>query len=506
MGNWRATLAGVVPMRRIDLICISLFVSTCALPAHSSDKHWFEIRSAHFRVVTDLGTKRGVEVARRCEQMRSAFALLMNRAKTHDPAPLLIFALDGQKEVDEFAGDANRGKHAGLFLPGTDESFILLDASGDPWHAVYHEYAHELLNANTSTAVQPWFDEGFAEYFSTLEPGSMGTRLGMVPVAELQFLRQNGKLMRLADLTAVRQDSQAYRQNGPAQAMFYAESWLLVHYLFDHQLISRAEPFFSLMANGKSLADASAVEFGMSPERLESDLLDYAKGERFRYFSLPATDTSVEATVAELTPATAQALAADVRWHTKSQHSNEDATAYATKLRTILQREPNNPAVLRQLGMALSEMGSRQEALDVLTRAVNAGGSDVLNHYALALALLRGAGKSSSTLPVGSLDRELAICVQLDPDFADVYRLQALALAQQGLLEQATAVMRKAFVLAPRSETYELELADLEMEKHDWAPAVALLQELKSSHNPDVAKQAEYFLSQQVQQAAVSKE
>jgi Flp pilus assembly protein TadD len=104
------------------------------------------------------------------------------------------------------------------------------------------------------------------------------------------------------------------------------------------------------------------------------------------------------------------------------------------------------------------------------------------------------------------LDRELAACVQLDPDFADVYRMQALALSRSGLFDQATAVIRKASVLAPRSEIYELALADLEIKKHDWAAAVALLQELKSSHNPDVAKQAEYFLSQEVQEAAISKE
>lgn len=493
-------------MCRSNVLCISLLVSTCALPAHSTDKRWFEIRSAHFRVVTDLNAKRGIEVARRCEQMRAAFALLMNRAKTHDPAPLMIFALDGPKEVDEFAGDTNRGKHAGLFLPGTDESFILLDASGDPWHAVYHEYAHELLNANTSTAVQTWFDEGFAEYFSTLETSSKGTRLGMVPVPELQFLRQNGKLMRLSDLTAVRQDSRAYIQNGPAQAMFYAESWLLVHYLFDHQLISRAEPFFSRMASGTALSDATQAEFGMPPPRLESDLLEYAKGERFRYFSLPATAAPAQATVAELTPGTAQALAADVRWHTKSLHSNDDSAAYSAELRVLLQQEPDNPAVLRELGMALVQLGKKEEAVDFLTRAANAQRSQVLNHYGLALALLRDGNQSSGAMLNGVLDRELATCVQLDPDFADVYRIQALALSQQGLLDQATAVMRKAFVLAPRSEIYELALADLEMKKHDWAPAVALLQELKSSQNPDVAKQAEYFLSQEVQQATDSKE
>lgn len=489
-------------MRRFNLPCISLLVFACALPARSSEKHWLEIRSAHFRVMTDLSAKRGHEVVHRCEQMRAAFGLLMNRASTHDPAPLLIVALDGQNEVDEFAGDEKRGKHAGMFMPGTDESFILIDASGDPWHAVYHEYAHELLNANTSAAVQTWFDEGFAEYFSTLESSSKGTRLGTVPLAELQFLRQNGKLMRLADLVSVRQDSPAYKQNGPAQAMFYAESWLLVHYLFDHQLISHAEPFFSLMATGKSLAESTEVEFGMSPTRLEAELLEYAKGDRFRYFSLPPTQSPADTAVAELTRATARALQADVRWHGEAQHSKDDVAQYADTLRKLLNDEPNNATVLRQLGLAAIQLDNRNGAVDLLTRAVNADPAEPLNHYGLALALT----PSPNLRAVRSLDGELAACVQLSPDFADVYRLQALALSRQGLLDQATTVMRKAFLLAPRSEVYGLELANLELKKHDYSPAIALLQELKSSHNPDVARQAEYFLSQEVEETANSKE
>ena len=491
-------------MRRLHALL--LLVSACALPAHSSDKHWFEIRSAHFRLVTDLNPKRGVELARRCEYMRSAFALLMNRASTHDPAPLLIFALNGEKELDELAGPNGADKHAGLFLPGTDESFILIDAAISPWHSLFHEYAHELLNANTSTAVQTWFDEGFAEYFSTLESTPKGTRLGEVPVPELQFLRQNGKLMRFADLTAVRQDSPIYNQNGPVQAMFYAESWLLVHYLFDHQLISQVERFFSVMASGRSLEEATQIEFGMSPTRLEADLLEYAKGERFHYFSLPAVETPDRISVGELSPATAQALEADVRWHSKAQHSKQDSSAYVEQLRALLRQDPANVMGQRQLGMALLELGKNEEAVDVLGRAANALPEEILNHYALALGLL-GSGKEPTTREPGlSVGRELNACIQLDPNFADVYRLQALALSQQGLLDQAISVMRKALVLAPRSEAYELELADLQLKKRDYASAVALLQELKSSHNPDVAKQAEYFLTQEVQQTANSKE
>ncbi len=108
---------------------------------------------------------------------------------------------------------------------------------------------------------------------------------------------------------------------------------------------------------------------------------------------------------------------------------------------------------------------------------------------------------SSPSLPhESSLERELAACIELDPDFADVYRLQAAELSRRELLEQAVTAARKAVSLSPRSENYELALADIELRKRDYAPALALLQTLKNSNNPDISKQAEYFLSSKAAQ------
>ena len=77
--------------------------------AHSfAEKGWIEVRTAHFSVVSDVGEKRGSEIARRCEQLRAAFSILMKRATTNDPAPLLIVAVNGEKEVAELAGEKNR--------------------------------------------------------------------------------------------------------------------------------------------------------------------------------------------------------------------------------------------------------------------------------------------------------------------------------------------------------------------------------------------------------------
>jgi uncharacterized protein DUF1570 len=324
-------------------------ILVCAVvPGGAKEKTWVQVRSSHFTVVTDLGEERGIEAARHCEQMRAAFHLLMNKAKTDDAMPLLIFALDGEKEVDRLLGRP-KAKHTGLFLPGRGKNFILVDASADPRHAVYHEYIHELLKANSSSAVPTWFEEGFAEYFSTAQVDVKGTKLGLVPIGELQFLRQNGKLMRLSDLFAVRQDSQLYNQNGPTQAMFYAESWLLVHYIFDHNLISHAEPLFSRVASGQPLSIAIPAEFGVSMTQLESDLLEYAKGERFRFFSLPAVEVSDAIAVMNLSPITVRALRSDLQWHASTRHSKQEVSAHLEEMRSLLKQEPNNSTVLQLL-------------------------------------------------------------------------------------------------------------------------------------------------------------
>jgi Protein of unknown function (DUF1570) len=220
----------------------ALFLALIAIAtanAWGSAPMWVQVHSSHFRVISDAGEKRASEVAVRCEQMRAAFLSLMQKATAEDPAPLLILALRSQQEVDELTQRGNL-RHAGIFLPGSDQSFIVLDISDDPWRTLYHEYAHELLHANTSVSVQTWFEEGFAEYFSTLRSSTKGAEIGEVPVAELEFLRKNGKLFRLSDLVRVNQTSDIYNHNGPMQAAFYAQSWLLVHYLFDHGLINRA--------------------------------------------------------------------------------------------------------------------------------------------------------------------------------------------------------------------------------------------------------------------------
>ena len=130
--------------------------------------------------------------------------------------PLQIVAFRNAKEFRQFVPLWN-GKPvqlAGLFQGGQDRSFIMLDMSTEnPWSVVFHEYAHQLMNGVLTARVDQSFEEGFAEYFSSIEVDSKEARVGKVPEDEYQVLQQNG-VMKIADLFREQQNSSTYNESG----------------------------------------------------------------------------------------------------------------------------------------------------------------------------------------------------------------------------------------------------------------------------------------------------
>jgi hypothetical protein len=102
----------------------------------ASDRTWLQIRSPHFRVITDAGDKRGIEVAAHCEQMRAAFRVLMAKATADHPAPLLIFAVKSQQEVDDLA--PNRGRKLLAFRHFFSRNRSKLYFARSFWRSVAH--------------------------------------------------------------------------------------------------------------------------------------------------------------------------------------------------------------------------------------------------------------------------------------------------------------------------------------------------------------------------------
>jgi tetratricopeptide (TPR) repeat protein len=485
---------------RSALFCLSailLVLIFCHGPAiFAGEPEWIEVRSPNFSVVTDAGERRGREVAMRFEQMRAVFGALMTKANVNLPVPLQIVAFRNTKEIRQFAPLFN-GKPievAGVFQGGNDLSFIMLDMSVEnPWTVVFHEYAHLLMNGNLKGEFDPWFQEGFAEYFSSIEVDSKEARVGKIPNDEYAILHQVG-MMRIADLFRVRQNSKTYNESGDHRNSFYAMSGMLMHYIYDNQLFPKVSVYFDLEEN-KHVPVEEAIQqaFGMSAAQFDKALRNYVDSGRYKYYPIPTPagiSSGKNYTVVPLSSVASNAVLADVHLH-----SRDYLERAVNEFQDILKSDPNNATAYRGLGYAYLQKQDYTQAAEYFKRAAQLNSKDPRVHYYNALLMAREGGfGSSDDLP--AMIRELDASISLDPNFADSYALLAFAQSTSGDAAKALVTMRKALAISPRDENYLFNLANIYMANQQPDQAIAVLQSLRVTDNAALAARVADLLAQ----------
>jgi Flp pilus assembly protein TadD len=475
---------------RAALILLALLVPFLSQPSIiAGEPQWIEVRSPNFDVITDAGERRGRDAALRFEQMRAVFGSLMTQAKVSIPVPLQIVAFRNTKEMRQVA-PLFHGKPtqlAGLFQGGSDRSFIMLDMSvEDPWTTVFHEYAHQLMNGNLQTESDPWFEEGFAEYFSNIEVDGKEARVGKVRHEDYLILQQVG-VMKIADLFKVQHYSDTYNENGNSRTTFYVESGMLVHYIYDNQLLPKVAAYFELKRNKHlSVEDSMQQAFGMNPAQFDKALHNYLSDRHYKYYPIPSPANISEKnyTTKPLTASDASAVLADIHMH--SPDYQDKAVA---EFQEILKSDPKNAAACRGLGYAYLQRQQFGEASDYFKRASELDSQDPRVHYYRAMLMAREGGFSSRT-DIPTLTKELETAISLDPDFADSYSLLAFAQNTSGEPAKALETMRKALAIDPRNESYLFNLANLYLANRQPDKATTLLTYLQNSNNPEVASRA----------------
>jgi tetratricopeptide (TPR) repeat protein len=469
------------------------FLSTASVFA--GEPQWIEIRSPNFSVITDAGEKRGREVALHFEQMRSVYAALMTKANINLPVPLQIVAFRDTREIRQYAPLFN-GKPVeveGFFHQDIDRCFIMLDMSVEnPWQVVFHEYAHQLLNGNLRVALDPWFEEGFAEYFSSIEVDSKQARVGKISRDEYRILQKTG-IMKVADLFRVRQNSQTYNESGDHRDQFYAESDMLMHYIYDNRLMPQALAYFELRENrAMEVEKATQEAFGMSASQLDNALEMYIAVGHYQFYPIsnPANTSSNAYIASALTGAAARAMLADIH-----AHSADYQTRAIAEFRDILQSDPTNAAACRGLGYVYLQEQNFSKAEDYLTRATGLDSKDPRVHYYNALLMARKSGFGDET-DLSVMSRELEASIRLDPNFADSYRLLALAQSSSGHSAEALGTMRKALSISPLNERYRYYLADLFLINRQPEEAIAILQTLQVTNNPQLGDRVAQLLAE----------
>lgn len=505
-GSFPAVYDEPCPRTFMERRCLLLLLPfVFALPALAAEPQWVEVRSPNFSVITDAGDKKGREVALRFEQMRHVFGTLLLKNKVNIPIPLQIIAFRNRGGMKKYL-PLWKGKPieaAGLFIGGDDRQFILLDLSTpNPYQAVFHEYAHLLLNGNYPE-MPAWFDEGFAEYYSTIKVNEKEFEFGDVPEYVPYVLQ--GRLVPVLDLFSVSRGSATYNESGDRRSAFYAQSWLVVHFLFDKQKLAETGEFCKLTLVEKApLPEAFRRAFQMEPKRFDKELYDYYHSSSIMRYRAPTPAgmdaiSTINYRMRRLTLLDAQVEMADVHLHLRDYLAQG-----ITELENVAQQDPGNAAARRGLGYGYLRQGKLDKAAENFRHAVDLNFPDARVHYYAALLAHRNISQGGAgTANVQQMIRQLQTAISLDPNLADAYSLIGYAYGRDGNMGLAIENSARAIKLSPRNERYRLNLAQLYMQARRWDEAGTLLKYLQTSPDPTVAQAAQQNLVtlEQVKQA-----
>jgi TPR repeat len=484
------------------LILLTLLLCGVPLaPARSDQPHWLRINSSHFSVVTDADEKHGRDVVIRFEQMRSAFGQLLMRNRINMSEPVDILALRNDEEYSKVV-PARQGQAiaSGFFLPGDDRDYFVLNLSKDEsWRAISRDFAQVFLTYNYPPT-QPWFDEGFAEYFSSLRLDGQA-RIGGDPESFTELLNSSTWLA-IPELFAMRPEASAGRE-GSRHTLFYAQSWIVMHYLLTQSKLPETGTYFDLVQNQKvPVEEAIQKAYGMSSAQLTQAVKDH-------FHSLPPPSPTPE----KGKPAAADAgesplgitppdqIGSSIQelpdWEGESLVAEMTARVPEHREQAMQELEaitaqPKMDNVVARRGLAWAHMQKKEyeRAVEELNKGAELNPKDPWLHYYLALVTyhLEQTGQSTGGLP--NVMQDLRLVLNWDPEFAEAHSMLGMAQLVGGGSHAAMDSMRAAIQLNPRNQTYLLNMAQIYMAGKNWDAATALLERLKKSPDQQVAKSA----------------
>lgn len=457
-------------------LCI-LFYACCSflIPASRAADNWIEVKSTHFTIATNAGSKDARKILDQFELFRATFLTAFPSLRVDPAQPMIILAAKNENAMKELLPEeyATKGhiRHAGMFQRGVDKNYVILrlDAEGDnPYHTLYHEYTHSMVSLNF-TNVPLWLDEGIAEYLGNAQVGEKEVRIGLIDRSHLYILQLN-KLLPIETLLSVGHDSPYYNEENRA-SVFYAESWAVVHYLMldpdarKRQLLSK---FLQAWAQSGDQIAAATEAFG-DLKKFGRVIDGYARQTSFYNGIIKPPSDAAEKNYSErpLSQAEVLALRGDFFAHSNRVEAAVPVLAQAAQL------DPKLPFVHEAQGFCEFRLGNLESANHEMTEAIRLGATTFIPYYFHGYFSLRTADGSESSLK--EAQEALSKAVQMNPNFAPAYDALASSYERsQDGQDKALQASLHAAKLEPATLGYSVHLTYLLLSNHREADAQVL--------------------------------
>ncbi|HEX8459755.1 MAG TPA: tetratricopeptide repeat protein [Pyrinomonadaceae bacterium] len=471
----------------VCLVAASLLLTTTA-----EARGWTSVRSENFVVHTNAGEGEAQTAIARLEEFRAIFARLEAQEEggfdVSFPLTVILFQNSGDYQFFKptYGGDLRRDV-AGYFQFSPDVNYITLSLNvgggRDPLSVLFHEYVHAVVRNNYAGA-PVWFNEGLAQYYSefALSADRRRVRLGY-PLAHRLDALSHGQLLSLKTLLSADSYSAHYQEHDK-HALFYAQSWALVHYLLSDASGARQAQlarYLELASTGASVEASFREAFKVGFGAMEGALSAYVRAarypERTETFDAPLP-VAVKTESRALTDAEAQAALGDLLLHTNRTDDAEEYFARALRL------DADTAAARTSLGLLRLQQNRFAEARTHLESALRLAPENHLTHFYYA-DLLRREGLETEKTVAGYaattrlIRAELKRAIELAPNFLEAYALLGrVDIERSPRLEETFALVGHAARLAPRRQEFKLLLAELHARRAEFDRARQMLEPL----------------------------
>lgn len=262
----------------LKLFCAMLLSLGAAAPAAAG---WLRGESDHFIVYTEAGERDLRRQLVVLEDYHALLRMLIRAQETEPPVKLPIYIVRNHAQLNRVRPVSRQVGGFYTASPMGIAAFVNASVGGD-WvgenEVLFHEYAHHFMMQHQGAGYPPWYVEGFAEFMATAQFTDRAVDFGRPSPVRAAWLANRAEWLPLEQIL--------FRQiegNAAYNARYYAQSWLLTHYLLsDPARSQQLTNYLRALDRGEEPPEAFASSFGVAPAQLQRQLVAYAFG-RMQY-------------------------------------------------------------------------------------------------------------------------------------------------------------------------------------------------------------------------------
>lgn len=437
---------------------------------------WLRVTTPSFDIRGRVDAKTLLRLAREVEDFDRLLRSLHDVSGQAPARPLPLYITPSESDVRRVR--PNGPRVSGFYSAGVGEVFALLSIDGGEdrgREVLFHEYTHHFMLRNAPAAYLAWLVEGYADYFAptrftpdAVEVGVTSHRIAWLRGAVWSPFQD---ILGRRALTGKQQDI----------AAFYAQSWLLTHYMMsDPARLARLIRYASAVAAGGDPVALMPEAAGVPLAELERVLKRYMQALPGRRLPRPANVATLDLAVTRLPPSADALILENQRL--KIGVPTADRPALLAQIRERAARFPGDRLAELTLARAENDYGDRIKAQAILRGRIAADPTDVEALQLLGwLCMLQARAEPAAAARwLGEAREHLAAAFKLDPDNPLVLYDYALTRRDEPSYpsDNILNVLLKAQAIAPQVSAFRMGAVEGLVRRDRFEEAAVLLQPL----------------------------